>query len=272
MERGIHNLLNAAGDAYAIADLLVGEFGFQLFPSGVALVDAAATAEGILSAIETSLVEVGSKGRWLFYFAGHGLVEDEKGFLLPTDARIGMSETYLDLGDLIQRCLASECEEALIVLDACYAGQVLLRPQDLSDLIPPGEAGNRVRQVITSGNPYQPVLDAGGSRHSIFTQALLDALQGWAGIHRSDGSITFTRLLEHLGDEIPRRLQAIGLPATVQQPVGGNLTGNRWQYDFVFQPLAPRLSPEAVQGWQSGDTARRRENLERLVEGVPPQS
>jgi hypothetical protein len=54
---------------------------------------------------------------------------------------------------------------------------------------------------------------------------LLDALQGWAGIHDSDGSIRFTCLLDYLVFEVPARLRERGMLSFRQQPVGGYLMG-----------------------------------------------
>jgi hypothetical protein len=254
---GFRTLPNAPSDAQAVAVVLAREYGFTLIP-------AQATQAVFRSAVEESLKQADATTRWLFYFAGHGHVQDAQGYLLPSDAVKDKLDTYLPLRWLLDTCLASGCGEALIILDACYGGRALVRPDDLSDLIPASRA-DRVRQLITSGNPDQPVLDDGGSGHSVFTQSLLEALQGWAGIHDDDGAIRFTRLLDHLAFEIPARLRALGRSAAEQQPIGGNLIGHRTRRDFVLRPIVPRLSPETVQGARNDDPVRRRENLSRLA-------
>jgi len=261
---GLSTLPNAPRDAQAVAGVLAREYGFALLPSGAPLLDASATLDALRSAIQTSLLQADAATRWLFYFAGHGHMQDGQGYLLPSDAVKGRLDTYLPLRWLLDTCLASECGEALIILDACYGGRALVRPDELSDLIPPGQT-DRVRQLITSGNPDQPVLDGGGSGHSIFTQSLLEALQSWAGIHERDGAIRFTRLLDHLVFEVPGRLRAQNLSAAAQQPIGGNLIGHRTRRDFVLRAIVPRLVPETVQGARSDDPSRRRENLRRLA-------
>ncbi|MGE5221237.1 MAG: caspase family protein [Omnitrophica WOR_2 bacterium] len=263
---GFNNLPNAPNDAQAMADLLKKEYGFQLIPQGTPLVNAAASQAAIRTTVESSLAEAGESTRWLFYFAGHGLMAGNTGCLLPADAVAGQADSYLEIPWLLRHCLDSGCAEILIILDACFAGQALLRPSDLSDLIPPGEGGNRVRLVVTSGNPDQPVLDGGAGEHSLFTMALLEALQGWAGIHRTDGSLPFTVLFTFLKEEVPLRQALLRLNRAIQQPVGGYFSGNRTQRDFVFNPVAARLTPQIARGANSEQPAQRIQSLAALVE------
>ncbi|MGE5221737.1 MAG: caspase family protein [Omnitrophica WOR_2 bacterium] len=264
--KGFNNLPNAPNDAQSMADLLKKEYDFQLIPQGTPVINADASQAAIHGAVETSLAEAGESTRWLFYFAGHGLLAGNTGCLLPADAVAGQPDSYLEVPWLLRRCLDSACAEILIILDACFAGQALLRPSDLSDLAPPGESGKRVRQVITSGNPDQPVLDGGGGEHSLFTQALLEALQGWAGIHRADGSLPFTALFTFLKEEVPVRQALMRLNRTIQQPVGGYFSGNRTQRDFVFKPVTPRLNPQIVWGANSEQPAQRVQSLAGLID------
>jgi hypothetical protein len=261
----IRRLENAPHDARAVAELLVHDYGFALAPAGDPLLDECAGLATIRSTVHSSLAAAGPTTRWMFFFAGHGLVMDGQGFLLPGDAIPGDVSTYLPIQWLLDQCLGSGCGEALILLDACFGGRALVRSDQLTDYIPTQGSPDRVRQLITSGNPDQPVLDGGGFGHSIFAQALLEALQGWAGVHENDGSIRFSKLLDHLVFEIPARLRSQGMRATQQQPIGGNLVGNQYQRDFVFQCNLPRLAPETIRGTRSEDPVRRRQDLDRLV-------
>lgn len=257
-------LENALYDARTMAEVLSDEYGFALLPGNEPLLDAAAGLEAIRTAVQDSLAQADAETRWLFYFAGHGLTIDGKGYLVPVGAQHKSNlSSLLPIDWLLNTCKESRCAEALIILDACYAGRALLQPDMLNDLIPIDQE-ERVRMIVTSGNPDQPVLDGGGSGHSIFTQSLLEALRGWAGIHENNGSVRFMRLLDHLASDIPVRLQAMGLNAISQQPVGGYLFGNRERRDFMFQTSAPRLDPELVRAARSDDPLRRKDSLERL--------
>lgn len=260
-----NRLANAVHDASAIANLLATDYNVALLPVGAALLNHDASLNAIRTIVETSLDSADSTTQWLLFFAGHGVVSEGAGYLLPADAIVDSPNTYLSLPWLLDQCLASVCGEVLIIVDACYSGQALVRPDQLSDLIPAQDATARVRQLLASGNPDQPVLDGGGSNHSVFTQALLEALQGWTGIHAPDGAIPFSRLLDQLTHEIPARLRSLNLGPARQQPIGGNLVGNRLHRDFVFQCTRPRLSPETISGTRSDDRTRRRQNIAHLV-------
>ena len=260
----IRRLDYAPKDARAVADCLARDYGVEVS----LLLDVQADLAQLQQVIAQQLEQAGSGTHWLFYFAGHGTVVEQTGYLLPVDAQLNETATYLPLSWLLHQCRASACAEILVLLDACYAGRALMRPDDLSDTIPAGLESEHVRQLITSGNPDQPVLDGGGRGHSVFTQALLDALDGWAGIHENDGAIRFTRLLDHLVFEVPGRLRRLGLSAARQQPIGGNLSGNRWRRDFILHPTVPRLSTEIMLGANSDDPARRCEGLARLVREI----
>ena len=174
----IRQLENAPHDARAIAELLVQDYGFALAPAGDPLLDECASLATIRATVHSSLAAAGPTTRWMFFFAGHGLVMDGHGYLLPGDAIPGDVSTYLPIQWLLDQCMGSACGEALILLDACFGGRALVRSDQLTDYIPTQGSPDRVRQLITSGNPDQPVLDGGGFGHSIFAQALLEALQG----------------------------------------------------------------------------------------------
>lgn len=264
-EGQFNTLENAPRDARAVGAILRDEYEFELVSGAEALLDGQASLERIRSLISSSLRRASADTRWVFYFAGHGVVIEQEGYLLPADAVRGNQESYLELRWLLDECLKSECAEALIILDACYGGRALVRPEELSDLIGDGGKNNKVRQLITSGNPDQPVLDGGANGHSIFTQSLLEALEGWSGIYNEYGEVRFTRLLDHLVFDIPTRLRYLNLSAARQQPVGGNLVGNRRRRDVILESQSFRISPETVRDLYGEDPTQRRDALYRLV-------
>lgn len=264
-------LTNAPQDAKEVAKLLRDDYGFDLHPTGKPLLDEEAGLSAICQAVEETLAQAANRTRWMFYFAGHGVVVDGRGYLVPADAHKGETDSYLSLDWLRKRCLDAECAEILIVLDACYSGRALVRPEHFVDFIPDEREEERIRHLICSGSPDQPVLDGGGSGHSVFTQSLLEALQGWAGIHQESG-IDFLSLWGYLVLDVPARLRSQGKNPAIQQPVGGNLIGSRWRLTLIA--TAPRLSPEIVRGARSEEPTYRQHNLARLVDEIqthPPK-
>lgn len=258
---------NARNDARAVAELLAADYGFELLPNGGALLDAQAGLETIQEVIRTRLDQADAATRWLFYFAGHGTVVDGRGYLIPSDAGYNDPGTYLALDWLLAECQTSACGEVLILLDACHSGQALVRSDSL-DLPAPSKDERRVRQILTSGSPDEPVLDGGAEGHSIFTQTLLETLRGWTGAHDEQGRVTFPRLHDELAYQIPVRLRTLGFSSFRQQPLGGNFLGNSVGRQFSFTPRAglERLPPEIVRDLRSGDSERRVSGW-RLVPG-----
>jgi uncharacterized caspase-like protein len=168
-------LTNAVHDATALATLLQQDYGFALLPAGEPLLDAAATRETFCMHVQASLAQADERTRWLCYFAGHGQIVNGQGYLLPVDAQVNMPDSLISIPWLVNQMLESACAEALLILDVCYGGQALVQ---MDDIIPSGAVRNRVRQVITSGNPDQEVLDGGGTGHSLFTQTLCNYSRG----------------------------------------------------------------------------------------------
>lgn len=252
-------LKNAARDAREVRDVLSIDYGFQSWPRG-GLIDAEATLAALKAAVAESLERADEETRWLFYFAGHGDLERGGVFLNPYDGGREGLEAWLPLDWLVARTLDSRAGEALIVVDACYAGRVLMR----SDLEPwierdTAEVPGTV-QILASG--LAPVSDGGGGTHSVFTASLVEALGGWPAIHDDKGAVRFTELLNHLDREVDLRLKELGWPNR-QQLVGATLdSGPRG--DFRFEPCRPPIPPDVVRGIRQDTPLPRRRALAQL--------
>jgi hypothetical protein len=247
------SLFNAANDAKAAAKVLLEDYSFAM----TLLLDEMANKATIESEIKNAL-KSGADTRWLFYFAGHGTVENGQGFLLPADAEKGNLQSFVALQDLLQTCVQSDCGEVLIILDACYSGRGFVRP-DILDNPAPNAEERRVRQIIAAGNPHEMVLDGGADNHSLFTASLLEVLNGWTGAHDNQGRVTFSKLRDELAYQIPANLRSMGYSTISQQPLGGNFQSNIDGRQFTFTPRigVQRLSPEIVRDLRSGDSERR---------------
>lgn len=255
---------NARRDAEAVAGLLERDYGFQIDR----LLDDAATAEAIERRLVQQLDRADAATQWLFYFAGHGWRRDGKGFLAPAGVREDDPRTYLSLAALGERCLASRCGEILVILDACHAGQALVRSEDLDDRSSPNPMERqRVRQILCAASSEACARDDGGEPgHSVFTQSLLDGLDGRAGVHDENGWVAFGSLEKYVVTEVERRLQTSHGPDQFRQkPIGGHLVGNEEQRDFVFRAVVPRVPPGTVQALRSDEAPHRLAGLARLV-------
>ena len=116
----------------------------------------------------------------LFYFAGHGLVNNGVSYIVTTDYDDYNYGVRLD--DILQAANASKAKHKIIILDSCYSGAMGT----------PGFFGNDQAiigdglTILTSSMSNQTSAEVNG--HGLFTALLLEALKG--GAADVTGSIT----------------------------------------------------------------------------------
>ncbi|MBR2445419.1 MAG: caspase family protein [Clostridia bacterium] len=116
----------------------------------------------------------------LFYFAGHGLVNNGVSYVVTTDYDDYNYGVRLD--DILQAANASKAKHKIIILDSCYSGAMGT----------PGFFGNDQAiigdglTILTSSMSNQTSAEVDG--HGLFTALLLEALKG--GAADVTGSIT----------------------------------------------------------------------------------
>jgi hypothetical protein len=108
----------------------------------------------------------------LFYFAGHGFIEDTGGFLCATDCRDG--DDGLSLNELMSLAKQSAAKNKVIILDSCHSGIAANRGDQAS--IAEIKEGMTILTASTS-EQYAMEIDGGGG---VFTTLLVDALGGAA--------------------------------------------------------------------------------------------
>jgi energy-coupling factor transporter ATP-binding protein EcfA2 len=224
---GISPLRTATNDAKKLVEILREKHNYQVW----VCLDEIATLKNLQQLLEVTLPQqVTSEDRLLLYFAGHGIAlngeDGPQGYLIPQDAVLGDTKTYLPMTRL-QECLNQlPCRHFLGILDCCFAGA--FRWSNTRDLlVTPDviyqEHYNRfitdpAWQVITSAASDQKALDAFSinserghiGNHSLFAAALFDALEGAADIYPppengksgGDGVITATELYLYLRDRL----------------------------------------------------------------------
>ncbi|MBE9119110.1 caspase family protein [Lusitaniella coriacea LEGE 07157] len=227
-QHGISPLQSAVSDAKEIARLLEEDHGYIVWR----FLDAQATLNALLDFLQTTLPQkIETEDTVLFYFAGHGIAlnsdEGPQGYLIPQDAQLGNSSSYLPMPELQGALLALPCRHFLAILDCCFAGA--FRWASTRDLLSAPEVIHKERfdrfiespawQAITSAAHDQKALDLltltdhrgrTVNNHSPFAAALIEALEGQAdssppaqnGKPAGDGVITATELYLYLRDRV----------------------------------------------------------------------
>lgn len=141
----------------------------------------------ILSELNKLREKLTEKDNLLIYYAGHGTLDqvNMRGYWQPVDAEAGNTANWISTIDITDMLNVMSVKEILIIADSCYSG-VMTRssiPNLQAGMSDEKRnhwlkqmAGKRSRTVLTSGG-LGPVLDAGGGGHSVFSKALLGALE-----------------------------------------------------------------------------------------------
>ena len=174
-------LMNAISDATVIAKVLKEQYGFQ-----VTLLKDASRAH-IMKALNQYRQILTEQDNLLIYYAGHGHLEEgiDRGYWIPVDAEIDDNSEWVLLPAVTDMLQLISAKHVMVVADSCFSGK--LTRSSLAQLKPgltddarfdllKTLAQKRVRTAMTSGG-VKPVLDAGGSGHSVFAEAFLGVLE-----------------------------------------------------------------------------------------------
>jgi hypothetical protein len=202
-------LKTAAADAEAVAEQLRTRYGFK-----VTLLTNVGR-QVIIAKLAELTTTMKKSDNLLIYYAGHGQVDASgQGYWVPTDGRSDDPTSWISNDVVSDYIGASIAKHVMVVADSCYSGTLsgnAIRPIPLDaaeeDLLFISRV--KARTVITSGG-LQPVLDDGGSGHSIFAHAFLTALK------QVDGLEEGYRLYEEVSELVGQRSAVARLPQRPQ--------------------------------------------------------
>lgn len=205
-------LESAVRDAQTLGDLLERRYGFKV----TRVLDG--NRGQIIDAIYEQIEQRTQRDNLLIFFAGHGRIEGDRAYWLPTDANPDRTTDWLSTSSEINPLLNKiQARHLLVVADSCYAG-AMIQGGPLASAAEPGlprdEAlsrmvSSRSRLVLTSGG-VTPVLDSAQNGHSIFATALFDELEA------NKETLEISRVFAQIRGEVKKRSAAAGLE---QEPV-----------------------------------------------------
>ncbi|WP_165970589.1 protein kinase [Actinomadura sp. 6K520] len=170
------------------------------------LLNSGATRNSILEAI-SELAYASEGENLLFYFAGHGEVIGQAGYLVAHDAR--QYDPGISLGHLAQimESASHNYNHVITILDCCHAGSAFTwsssRPLQAGDIEREVPAVNESRCILAACRPEQTADEVDGS--GVFTDALTDCLLG-ASVNW-DGDVTLLGIFEYIAASIPSNIQ-----------------------------------------------------------------
>lgn len=214
-----------AADANAVAAMLRDPQYCGYMPEQVTLLsDAAASRDGILTALDALTARVGEGDTVFVFYAGHGEYGDDGYYLTTHDTRLDGRKVAVGTGlreaELIAKLRAIKAKRLLLIVNACHSGEVSpvlapgeepltgtpLPPQVSAALLGTGEG-----RVIISACRESQYSFIGPGPLTLFTQALVDGLQG-KGVSSNRGYISvfdlYTHLYFALDEVVPRKVSA----------------------------------------------------------------
>ena len=231
-------LMNAISDANAIAKVLKEHYGFQ-----VTLLKDASRAQ-IMKALNQYRKVLTEKDNLLIYYAGHGYLEPgiDRGYWIPVDAETNDNSEWVLLPSVTDMLQLISAKHVMVVADSCFGGK--LTRSSLAQLKPgltdearldllKTLAQKRVRTAMTSGG-VKPVLDAGGSGHSVFADAFLGVLEENTSVLEAERFFwaVRTRVVS-----TAQKMNAEQIPT--YDPI--HMAGHESLGDFIFVPTGKRL-------------------------------
>ncbi|MEM6317815.1 MAG: caspase family protein [Bacteroidota bacterium] len=130
-----------------------------------------ATVGKIEEHLDKLIKEVKENDCVLIYFAGHGVVKNTTGYLIPFEGREGKATSWIRI-DFITDYFKErkKSRHLLLILDSCYSGLAFLG--DKRD-----EGGNYSRDVLTSSGEKQKASDGKAGKGSPFANAFYEYMR-----------------------------------------------------------------------------------------------
>ncbi len=230
---GINRYANPAFDlnfAVADAEALTAELRRQQaslgqFPRIEArlLLDQFATKQGMLGALRELAQTVQPEDSVVLFFAGHGLAEDPRFYLIPhdlgyagtrdSDAMTARMPDVLAHGvsdEELERALEPlDAAQVLLIIDACNSGQALetaekrrgpMNSRGLAQL-----AYEKGMSILTAAQSYQAALETAQFGHGLLTYTLVEQglKNGHADARPTDGQIIVREWFDYATRQVP---------------------------------------------------------------------
>jgi formylglycine-generating enzyme required for sulfatase activity len=170
-------LHNAVLDVQAFVTLMQEKYGFGDTKNATVttLLNADATADKIIAALEHLAENVGENDHCIIYFSGHGTYKKlyEEGFWVPIDAKPDKTTHHLP-NVLVKKILDHiKSRHTFLIVDACFSG-TMFHEHKTKDII--ALETNPSRYGLSSGRA-ELVSDGNPGEHSFFAKTLLDILR-----------------------------------------------------------------------------------------------
>ncbi|MDR1626857.1 MAG: SUMF1/EgtB/PvdO family nonheme iron enzyme [Spirochaetia bacterium] len=198
-----------------------------------AIQDGQVTREGFNKAFDEIKASVSARDSFVFFFAGHGAVDDNGDFFFvpwDTTGLDGPAERNITRMDIVKNILKIPAQNSLILLDACQSGAILEMDTPFGRLLKDLDQ----KAIIAASLGNQGAAESAKFGHGMFTLSVLDGIDGKAGTS-GERYVGVKQLIGFVRQDVPEKITGLrasaqksreGLRAltrltdTVQKPVG----------------------------------------------------
>ncbi len=183
------------------------------------------------------------KSRFLFAYSGHGTLQNERGYLLTSQAR-DLNDIYNGVSLTTLRAIFEQVIDSgfhvLALINACYGGEFVKRPFGERPLIPkyPG-----AHAISAGGTKERTWHDGSVGTGSIFFEKLYGALDGRAG----GAVVNVYDLIAYLRREVQISTDQR------QNPVPGDLSKEPSLGSFFFFNRRPLVEERFLPAWDASE-------------------
>lgn len=201
------DLPETVADATALADLLCDQSRCAYPPNQVKLLTSEkARRNDVLSALNWLADSAGHDDTAIVYFSGHGIQSPDY-HLLPFGYNLkDLTGTAITGEAFTERLRAVSARKLVVLLDCCHAGGQAEAKAPLPPSVIDQLGGSSGRVVLASSRKDENSYILPGHPHSVFTEALLEALAGY-GTFELDGYARILDLAIWVGRKAPERTE-----------------------------------------------------------------
>lgn len=204
------------------------------------LYDKDATREKILSTMEILSGKISQEDVFIFYYAGHGSMVDDRFYFIPTESTrlyesSALQKEAIEASLLQEKLKNIKALKQLIVMDACQSGGSveLLATRGASEEKAIAQLSRSAGiHVMASAGSEQFATEFTELGHGLFTYVLIQALRGEADGAPKDGKVTIYELKSYIDDQVPEMTRKLkgrpqypytfsrgqDFPVTLQEP------------------------------------------------------
>lgn len=175
------------------------------------LYDEDATRPKILAKLDELAGKINQEDVFIFYYAGHGSMVDDKFYFIPTESlrlydASSLNKEAIEASFLQDKFKNIRALKQLIVMDACQSGGSveLLATRGASEEKAIAQLSRSAGiHVMASAGSEQFATEFTELGHGLFTYVLIKALQGEADGAPKDGKVTIYELKSYIDDQVP---------------------------------------------------------------------